>query len=34
MRLPTENYYNIRQYASSYNSDATKRPKLVIQYTN
>jgi hypothetical protein len=34
MRLLTENYYNIRQYASSYNSDATKRPKLVIQYTN
>jgi hypothetical protein len=34
MRLITENYYNIRQYVSSYNSDATKRPKLVIQYTN
>jgi hypothetical protein len=34
MRLLAENYYNIRQYVSSYNSDATKRPKLVIQYSN
>ena len=34
MRLLTENYYNIRQYASSFNGDATKRPKLEIQYSN
>jgi hypothetical protein len=34
MRLVSENYYNIRQYISSYNTDATKHPKLVIQYSN
>lgn len=35
MRLVTESYYNIRQYISSYNtSDASKHPKLVIQYAN
>lgn len=34
MRLLAENYYNIRQYVSSYNSDAAKHPKLVIQYSN
>lgn len=34
MRLVTESYYNIRQYVSSYNTDVTKHPKLVIQYAN
>jgi hypothetical protein len=34
MRLVTESYYNIRQYISSYNTDASKHPKLVIQYAN
>ncbi|MBD0287557.1 MAG: DNRLRE domain-containing protein [Flavisolibacter sp.] len=34
LRLLTENYYNIRQYISSYNTDLTKHPKLVIQYSN
>jgi hypothetical protein len=33
MRLLAENYYNIRQYVSSYHTDATKHPKLVIQYS-
>jgi hypothetical protein len=32
MRLQTEVTYNIRQYASSKYSDATKRPKLVIWF--
>gem|GEM_PF-1794905 len=32
LRLNTENYYNLRQFASSFNSDASKRPKLVIVY--
>ena len=30
--LVTENYYNSRQYMSSYNPDATKHPKLVIKW--
>lgn len=35
MRLVSETLYNIRQYISSYNnSDVTKHPKLVIQYSN
>ena len=31
-RLQNENYYNIRQYASSYYSNAALHPKLVITY--
>jgi hypothetical protein len=35
MRLVSETFPNIRQYISSYNNtDATKHPKLVIQYSN
>jgi hypothetical protein len=30
--LNTEVTYNVRQYASSFNSDASKHPKLVISY--
>ena len=32
MKLQSENVYNIRQYLSSFNADATKHPKLVISY--
>jgi hypothetical protein len=32
LRMQTEAIYNIRQYASSTYSDATKHPKLVIVY--
>jgi hypothetical protein len=32
LQLQSETTYNIRQYASSYYSDAGKRPKLVIWY--
>lgn len=32
LRLVAENYYNSRQYFSSYAADPAKRPKLVITY--
>jgi len=32
IQLQNENYYNIRQYASSLYSNATLRPKLVVSY--
>ena len=32
MQLQTESIYNIRQYCSSFYTDAAKRPKLVLQY--
>jgi len=32
MQLQNETIYNIRQYCSSYYTDADKRPKLVLQY--
>ncbi|HWJ90965.1 MAG TPA: DNRLRE domain-containing protein [Flavisolibacter sp.] len=32
IRLVNETYYNSRQFASSWHADATKHPKLVIQY--
>lgn len=32
LQLQSETTYNSRQYCSSFHSDVTKRPKLVIQY--
>jgi hypothetical protein len=32
MRLVTEQYYNIRQYVSSKNTDTTRHPKLLIYF--
>ena len=32
MQLQNESIYNIRQYCSSFYTDAAKRPKLVLQY--
>jgi hypothetical protein len=32
LQLVSENYYNIRQYASSFHTDTTKHPKLVITF--
>jgi hypothetical protein len=33
IKLQTETYYNARQYASSFNTNADKRPKLVVTYS-
>ena len=32
MQLENEATYNFRQYCSSYYTDATKRPKMILQY--